>query len=657
MRRENYIALAMILAFIVIFGYGFYPSSTSEMATVDNGIRPDGNYVAASEAVIWTDKDEYGPGEMAVICGSGFTPDSIIDLNVTRPDGAIDKGSNMSDAQGGFVYVYDLDGIEGIYIVNATDGVNWAGTAFADSFEWWLGYRLPEEIWKNANLAPQYDYRECDWVPYQLIITDQSKIWKNGFAVDGSIDIGWNFWDEGKDSVFVDMLGAFYYKWDTDSLPDGDPGSTTKFELGFDTSTHPGWTSFDPAILNRPGTYDSETGLYKEVPETDVSPENDHFIRLTPGVNGFPANTEFGGSHTRIVIYFQAHLALDALWRNGEQANLPADLAGTLYLGPDETLDTADDWTYPHHGSSYGPGASSNFKLQFKNFGAKTIPIPIAAYPEGVIQGYKYVDVNGDGTRNDGDYAYPDGWGIGGTATITFNGLFTTTFDLEDLTTDLSGFYSYTGIIEGTYTIDEEERLGWEHTNVETGISGVWDEEEGAFTFDFTEPGAVVYISFLNTPYGDISGYKWHDVNGDGIWDKDTEPALDSWTIELRDAGTNDVIATAITGDTSQGWETGYYIFTEVSPGDYILTEDIGMGYTTTHSPDPITLNAGDHSTNNNFGNFEWLTISGTKYDTEGTGLSGWWIELWRYDDVLEDYVYYADTTTDGDGNYFFTVM
>ena len=53
----------MLFAFIVIFGYGFYPDSTAQMAIVDTGLEPNSSYVIAEEASIWTDKPDYLPGE------------------------------------------------------------------------------------------------------------------------------------------------------------------------------------------------------------------------------------------------------------------------------------------------------------------------------------------------------------------------------------------------------------------------------------------------------------------------------------------------------------------------------------------------------------------------------------------------------------------
>ena len=395
-------------------------------------------------------------------------------------------------------------------------------TAFAaKGGEYWLGYRMPDEEWINGNLSPHKDYAECDWVPYQLIITTASKVWKDpefGFINGGSADIGWTFWAGSKwDAIYVDMLGSFYYKFDTDPLPDGDPGSLIPYELEFDELGHPGWMSFTPAILNRPGEISKTTGLYEEVPETCEYPEHDHFIRLTPGEGSFPSADEFAsGGYSNIVVYFKAHLALDILWKNGQEAQLPTDLAGTLYQD--------FNWTCPHRGSSHYQGSASHFFLQFKGLGAKTIPIPIAAYPEGIIQGHKYVDVNGNGIYDNGDYPYTEGWGIDATATIYPRPSTAITFSLEHLTTDETGFYQYTGLVEGIYAIDEEEKADWIHTGHWTDAPEAepWDPINGIVTINFAR-GQTATVDFLNVYYVDLDVSK--DVTV--FWEQTL-----TWTIE-----------------------------------------------------------------------------------------------------------------------------
>ena len=378
--------------------------------------------------------------------------------------------------------------------------------------EYWRGYRMPDGKWTKGNLSPHKDYVECEWVPYQLMIKRGSKVWQDpdfGFAIGGFADIGWGFWSGHRwDAIYVDMLGAFHYKWDANlaaypsatPLPHGDSGSAVEFEVGFKYGPAEGWYPFAPAILNRPGVVNSETGTYDEVTEDCAYPEYDHFFRLTPGTNDFPDASEFAnGGHENIVIYFQAHLALDILWRSGQEAilsHLVPELAGTLYLGDDGLYGTTDDWTCPHRGSSQYQGSASHFFLQFKGIGDVNIPIPIAEYPSGKIQGHKYV--NG---------VLFDGWEITLTGELSLGPSFTIPYNPPPVYTGMgdwdTGYFEFTGLTKGSFLVQEEDRIGYTHVDIDTygdatgtgmSITGGWVSfilpRSGTQTIDFYNVGA-----------------------------------------------------------------------------------------------------------------------------------------------------------------------
>jgi len=97
--------------------------------------------VNASTATIWTTdifgnpKADFSPEEIVYIHGSNFLANKNVNVSVSRPDGIDDKGSILTDSIGSFVYNYQLDGIEGLYNIFATDGTNIAETFFTDSYE------------------------------------------------------------------------------------------------------------------------------------------------------------------------------------------------------------------------------------------------------------------------------------------------------------------------------------------------------------------------------------------------------------------------------------------------------------------------------------------------------------------------------------------
>jgi hypothetical protein len=117
-----------------------------------------------------------------------------------------------------------------------------------------------------------------------------------------------------------------------------------------------------------------------------------------------------------------------------------------------------------------------------------------------------------------------------------------------------------------------------------------------------------------NPPGGNISGYKFEDINGNGT--DDSEPRLSNWTIELYlddgDGIFNETTPTATTV-TSSG---GNYSFLNVGIGDYWVREVSQTSWIkTTVDPSLITIQSGDNITESNhpglaFGNQLALLLS-----------------------------------------------
>src|SRR5574342_879119 len=73
-------------------------------------------------ATITTDKADYHPEETVIINGTWFLADTIVTVAVTRPDGNDSPWDVLSDNAGSFSTTYQLDGIQGTYYADATDG-------------------------------------------------------------------------------------------------------------------------------------------------------------------------------------------------------------------------------------------------------------------------------------------------------------------------------------------------------------------------------------------------------------------------------------------------------------------------------------------------------------------------------------------------------
>jgi len=146
--------------------------------------------LANESATIWTtDSDgnpqtDFSPEEIVYIHGEGFLEEYDIDIDVTRPDSTVDSDSIISESDGTFVYEYNLNGITGEYLIEATDETNYAQTTFTDKVcnydvacsnddpcyyrcgdgKYWYygsGY-CSGSCWSGGTKHCRYDYRKCD---------------------------------------------------------------------------------------------------------------------------------------------------------------------------------------------------------------------------------------------------------------------------------------------------------------------------------------------------------------------------------------------------------------------------------------------------------------------------------------------------------------
>ncbi|QQG43355.1 MAG: DNRLRE domain-containing protein [Candidatus Daviesbacteria bacterium] len=210
------------------------------------------------------------------------------------------------------------------------------------------------------------------------------------------------------------------------------------------------------------------------------------------------------------------------------------------------------------------------------------------------------------------------------------------------------------------YSISEDLPEGWDLTSATCSDDSSVDNIS-------LDAGESVTCTFINTKLGSISGYKFYDWDGDGIWD-DTEDPIEEWLINLSGAAEEET-----TTESGEWGDWGYYFFGNLLPGIYNVCEGTENNWIQTFPTSgfgcdngtvgyEIPLSAGQESTGNNFGNTQPGSISGQKFedldgdgikDEDEIGIEGWTIFLdTDSDGVLdEDEV---STDTDGDGNYGF---
>ena len=303
---------------------------------------------------------------------------------------------------------------------------------------------------------------------------------------------------------------------------------------------------------------------------------------------------------------------------------------------------------------------------------------------KGSIHGFKFNDLD-----QDGNYDPPEESGVEG-VTFTLTG---TTFAGQvvgpvETMTNQDGDFWFTGLTPGNYTVTESVPVGSVATTPTSYTDDVFSGQE-LVAFDgqaMLLPGQEQVVigpelQFGNViPTASIHGYKFKDVNGNGV--DDDEPRLEGVTITLTGDidGDGDIDVVPTVTDVN-----GEYWFDPIFPGDYTVTETVPVGWVATTSPSvDITVAPGVEKVAEEgqamltdeeialgfvemvderlaFGNFELGSIHGIKFkDVDGNGaydpavdqrLPGWTIEL----DVDGDGVADQTTATDANGEYWFT--
>ncbi|MDD3679402.1 MAG: SdrD B-like domain-containing protein, partial [Candidatus Shapirobacteria bacterium] len=189
----------------------------------------------------------------------------------------------------------------------------------------------------------------------------------------------------------------------------------------------------------------------------------------------------------------------------------------------------------------------------------------------GYIQGRKYEDLNQDGSRQT-EESWLGGWEIS-LYDNQWNYLFSTT------TAENSGIYRFENLDFGTYYACEVLQDGWTQTGPILGGNRVTNESvnknnEGAVCWRsvFNQSGqARTGRQFGNIQYGSVEVYKFDDVNGNGVWDEnENEGLLPDWEIVLGE-------------ETKTTDNDGKVVFTDLTPGQYDLSENIKEGWIQTN--------------------------------------------------------------------------
>lgn len=268
--------------------------------------------------------------------------------------------------------------------------------------------------------------------------------------------------------------------------------------------------------------------------------------------------------------------------------------------------------------------------------GTSSSSLDFGNYKYSTISGMKFLDINGNGIMDAGDAGLP-GWRIR---------LMKLGVPVDSVLTDVNGSYSFSTVSAGTYTLSEAVQTGWVQT---------LPASPGIYTISITSGTSLTNNNFGNCQYGSIAGVKFNDLNDNGVKDAG-ETGLANWRIRLTKSG---VQVDSMLTDAS-----GAYTFANVLAGNYTVSEQLQSGWMQTMPSLPgtytISITSGTTSTNNIFGNYQYGSISGLKFndandngvrDSGEAGLANWRIRLTKGDVQIDS------TLTDVGGAYTFTYL
>ncbi|MHC4154280.1 MAG: SdrD B-like domain-containing protein [Planctomycetota bacterium] len=178
--------------------------------------------------------------------------------------------------------------------------------------------------------------------------------------------------------------------------------------------------------------------------------------------------------------------------------------------------------------------------------------------PQTRVYGKKWHDLNDNGEMDGGEPGL-SGW------TIFLDEDRDGEIDPNDVvtTTDIQGNYELTGMEPNEYySVSELDQDGW--INTYPGAGGIHYRIR-------VEENNDVEVNFGNYQLhnGDVNGFKFHDVNNNGVWDDGEEP-LSDWEIYI-DENQNGQWDSGEPKTTTSA--TGYYEFTNLEPGYYNIME------------------------------------------------------------------------------------
>ena len=444
-----------------------------------------------------------------------------------------------------------------------------------------------------------------------------------------TVDGVWSF-----DELALLAVGNFYYVQEV--VPDG--WTQTEGNDGYvidptavgsgETSSGNDFGNFEDITIS--GFKYEDTNGNRDQNGDETNPDVEFTIKLSTFVDAGDA-----GYDDEELSFVEETETVDGVWSFDELALLAV---GNFYyvqeVVPDGWTQTEGNDGYVIDPTAVGSGETSSGN-DFGNFEDIT------------ISGFKYEDTNGNRDQN-GDETNPD---------VEFTIKLSTFVDAGDAGYDDEelSFVEETETVDGVWSFDELALLAvGNFYYVQEVVPDGWTQTEGndGYVIDPTAVGSGETSSgndFGNFEDITISGFKYEDTNGNRDQNGDeTNPDVEftiklSTFVDAGDAGYDDEELSFVEEtETVDGvWSFdelallavgNFYYVQEVVPDGWTQTEG-NDGYVI----DPTAVGSGGESTDNDFGNFEnvdisgfkWADINGDGFWTEGeTGLGGFTIVL-----------------------------
>jgi hypothetical protein len=228
----------------------------------------------------------------------------------------------------------------------------------------------------------------------------------------------------------------------------------------------------------------------------------------------------------------------------------------------------------------------------------------------------KWDDTNGNGVWDMGESEHT-GWHV----------------QVTDVATGVTNDY-YTPVsvaVSGTCQVTEDQLPNWTQTAVSVDGQPIVPPTPSVQVVYAGTSGETHEVVFGNTQEGKISGWKWFDVNNDGVWQAN-EPGMPNWPMLLWNAD-HTVLVSKIVTDPDGFYQFnpggGTYVVQEAHAPGWVQTYPPGLGdYTVTVPPSVTDLNFGNHACNwgTDQSIYFWAALGNGRYSL--AQIQGWLDEI-----------------------------